>query len=71
MHSDSIEVGRFRVSPMTTPEAGGRFASSVSIRSGSGSATTDRVFRFKRTFASSAGASDYALIQGIAWARDR
>lgn len=67
MQSNSIEVGRFRVSPMTTPDLDGRFASSVSIQSGRGSATTDRVFRFKQTFASSAGAMHYALAEGTAW----
>ncbi|WP_067060759.1 hypothetical protein [Roseateles chitosanitabidus] len=71
MHGTSIEVGRFRVSPMTSTDRDGRFASSVSIQSGRGSATTDRIFRFKETFATCDGAQRYALDEGMAWALGR
>jgi hypothetical protein len=39
----------------------------VSIRSGSGSATHDRVFRFAPQFATRARAAGYAVAQGLDW----
>jgi len=46
---------------------GGRYAASVSIRSGRGSATHDRVLRLLPTFASAAEAALYATRQAFAW----
>jgi hypothetical protein len=45
----------------------GRYAASVSIRSGRGSATHDRVLRIVPTFASSADAAHHAIRHGLAW----
>lgn len=42
----------------------GRYTASVSIRSGRGAASHDRVFRFMPTFATREDALDYALAQG-------
>ncbi|MEJ7930811.1 hypothetical protein WG922_12595 [Ramlibacter sp. AN1015] len=52
---------------MTKPVDGGWHACSVSIRSGSGSATTDRVVRLTRLFRSAGQAADYALQEGLQW----
>lgn len=68
MQNNSIEVGRFTVSPMTQSDADGRFVASVSIRSGKGMATTDRVWRFIQRFSSPESALRYAADEGVAWA---
>ncbi|WP_341891157.1 hypothetical protein [Variovorax sp. YR752] len=52
---------------MTRLDDRGRHAASVSIRSGRGNATHDRVLRFARAFDSSDQAARYALAQGLAW----
>ncbi|SFR90859.1 hypothetical protein SAMN05428960_3038 [Mitsuaria sp. PDC51] len=69
MRTKSIEVGRFLVSPMTKPHADGGFAAAVSIRSGRGMASIDRVMRFVPTFETRRAALRYAETEGTAWAR--
>ena len=66
IHS-SFQVGKYLVSPLTRSTHCGRFAASVSIRSGRGSATSDRVLRFHPTFDSRDAAERYATAQGLAW----
>jgi len=68
MHNNSIEVGRFLVSPMTQPDADGSFSASVSIRSGKGMASVDRIMRFTPTFTHPDAALRYATDEGMAWA---
>nr|WP_232540046.1 hypothetical protein [Azohydromonas aeria] len=63
----SIQVGKYLVSPLTRPVGPGRFAASVSIRSGRGSGTHDRVMRFVPEFASAREALHYATTQGLEW----
>lgn len=60
-------VGRFLVSPLAKLLDNGRFGASVSIRSGSGSASTDRVMRFIGQFDSADAAQRYAHHQGLIW----
>ena len=60
-------VGRFLVSPLSKPLDNGRFGASVSIRSGRGSASTDRVMRFSDHFESADAAQRYAHAQGLIW----
>jgi hypothetical protein len=67
MHNKSIEVGRYLVSPMTKPHADGGYAASVSIRSGKGQASHDRVMRFIPRFDSRRAAIRYATHEGLAW----
>jgi hypothetical protein len=68
MHNyKGIEVGRYLVSPMTKPHADGGFAASVSIRSGRGQASHDRVMRFTPRFMCSQSALHYATREGLAW----
>ena len=64
-------VGKYLVSPLTRRLDDGRFAASVSIRSGRGSGMHDRVMRFTPLFANSAAAVRYATEQGLAWVRER
>lgn len=67
----SIPVGKYLVSPLIKDLDDGRFAASVSIRSGRGSGTHDRVMRFTPSFASHTAAVRYAIEQGLGWIRDR
>lgn len=70
MHNDNngrITVGKYLISPMTRLLENGWFACSVSIRSGRGQATTDRVLRLTRLFRDSVSASEYAVTEGLQW----
>lgn len=70
MHNNkkNIEVGRFLVSPMSQPRQDGGFDALVSIRSGRGMASVDRVMRFTPQFSSPQAAMRYARAEGLAWA---
>lgn len=65
-----ITVGKYLVSPLTQQLACSRFAAAVSIRSGKGSATHDRVLRLIPLFDSQEDAARYALHQGLSWLRE-
>lgn len=67
----SFLIGRYCVSPLIQPTAGGDFTAGVSIRSGSGRGTHDRVFRFTPLFASRESASRYAAQEGASWVLSR
>ena len=69
--SQPIEVGKYRVSPLATQTDEGNFAASVSIRSGRGSATHDRVSRFSTLFDNAPDAMDYATEHALAWIGER
>lgn len=60
----TISVGKYLVSPLSKITDAGDFAASLSIRSGQGRGTHDRVFRFVPRFATREGALHYALTQG-------
>lgn len=62
-----LTVGKYLISPLTRPLDNGWFACSVSIRSGSGSSTTDRVVRLTRLFRDQLAAAEYALAEGLQW----
>jgi hypothetical protein len=62
-----MTVGKYLISPMTRLLENGWYACSVSIRSGRGQATTDRVLRLTRLFRDSASASNYAVGEGLQW----
>jgi len=53
---------------MTSPDREGLFVASVSIRSGKGMASVDRVMRFKASFATPGAALSYAASEGRSWA---
>lgn len=66
-----ITVGKYLVSPMTRLLDDGGYLASVSIRSGRGSSTHDRVFRFDARFANRGDAVAHATEQGMTWLRQR
>ena len=68
-HKNNIELGRFLISPMSRARGDGGFDALVSIRSGSGMASVDRVMRFTPTFSTTQAALRYAREEGLAWAR--
>ncbi len=72
MHSDfaPITMGKYLVSPLARQTAEGCYAPSVSIRSGRGSGTHDRVLRFPRHFATAPEALSYAAARGAGWVAD-
>ncbi len=67
----NIAVGKYLVSPLAKPQGEGLYAASVSIRSGHGSATHDRVLRFSGLFDSAAAAVHYATEHALGWIRER
>ena len=67
----TFSVGKYLVSPLTRRTDHGEFAASVSIRSGRGSGTHDRVFRFVPHFPTRAGARRYAVAEGLRWLSGR
>lgn len=62
-------MGKYLVSPLTSMQEPGCFTASVSIRSGQGHGTHDRIFRFTPAFPSREGARRYAAQQGASWVR--
>jgi hypothetical protein len=66
-NESSRTVGRYLVSPLIKTMDNGWFASSVSIRSGSGRATTDRVLRLTRLFRCATEAAHYAHSEALRW----
>ena len=69
--STQIAVGKYLVSPAARQHSEGRFAASVSIRSGRGSATHDRVMRFSGLFETAAAAIHYATEHALGWIQER
>lgn len=67
---NNIAVGKYLVSPLAKPQGSGGYTASVSIRSGRGSATHDRVLRFSGLFDSAAAAVHYATEHALGWIRD-
>lgn len=63
----SLSLGKYRIAACPRALPGGRFASQVSIASGSGSACTDRVMRFVDDFPTFDAAARYAVAQGVDW----
>jgi len=67
----SIAVGKYLVSPLAKKQGEGHYAASVSIRSGHGSGTHDRVLRFSGFFDSAAAAVQYATEHALRWIQER
>lgn len=63
----NITVGKFLISPLVKVLENGWYAASVSIRSGSGSGTHDRVLRLTRLFRDKLTAVQYATAEGLQW----
>ena len=64
---DNSTVGKYLISPLTKLLENGWYACSVSIRSGSGSGTHDRVLRLTRLFQTKLSAVRYATAEGLQW----
>jgi len=62
-----IAMGKYRIEPCSRALPNGTFGAQVSVASGRGSASTDRVMRFVPEFATPAAASQYALEEGVLW----
>ena len=60
-------IGKYLISPLTKALENGWYACSVSIRSGSGRGTTDRVLRLTRLFRDRVAAAEYAMGEGLRW----
>jgi hypothetical protein len=71
IHDNNIAMGKYLVSPLAKPQGAGTFAASVSIRSGRGSGTHDRVLRFTALFDSAGAALQYATEHAIGWIQER
>ncbi|MEX1167384.1 MAG: hypothetical protein WEK74_11045 [Hydrogenophaga sp.] len=64
-----LNVGQYRIAACPRALPCGRFAAQVSIASGKGSASTDRVMRFVDDFPTFDAAANYAVAQGIVWVK--
>lgn len=64
-----VTIGKYRIAACPRLLVGGRYAAQVSIASGRGSATTDRVMQYIPDFPSFDAAARYAMTQGIDWVR--
>ncbi|MFM8609434.1 MAG: hypothetical protein ACKOCJ_03080 [Burkholderiaceae bacterium] len=60
-------IGNHLISPLSRQDETGHHRASVSIRSGRGSTSHDRVMRFAPCFDSRDGALRYAAEQGLLW----
>lgn len=65
-----LSLGQYRIAACPRALPCGRFAAQVSIASGKGSASTDRVMRFVDDFPTFDAAAHYAVAQGIDWVKD-
>ncbi|HOF51148.1 MAG TPA: hypothetical protein PKX82_02505 [Rhodoferax sp.] len=62
-------MGKYRIAACPEKLPCGQYAAQVSIASGRGSASTDRVMRFHDEFATHDAASRFSIAQGIDWVR--
>ena len=60
-------VGKFRITPLSRSQPAGHHTASLSVRSGEGSQTHDRVYTFTPQFQSQESALMYAAVQGRYW----
>lgn len=66
-HHSPRRIGKHLISPLSRVDDAGLHCASVSIRSGQGSASHDRVLRFVPRFESRDSALRYATEQGLLW----
>ena len=65
IHDTNISLGKYLVSPLIRMTEAGAYLASVSVRSGRGSGTHDRIFRFVDIFPPRESARRYAVEQGL------
>ncbi|MDH5204471.1 MAG: hypothetical protein OEY75_10520 [Hylemonella sp.] len=69
--ANAFTAGKYLVSPLSRLSESGQYLASVSIRSGSGRGTHDRVYRFEPEFSTREGALQYAVAEGHNWLLQR
>ncbi|MBI2731797.1 MAG: hypothetical protein HYX44_00290 [Aquabacterium sp.] len=69
MPNNALSVGKYLLSPLVKLTESGQYAASVSVRSGRGCGTHDRIYRFTPFFATREEATLYALAQGQRYVR--
>ncbi len=62
-----FSLGRFLISPLAKSNSLGEFEAAVSIRSGHGASSHDRVVRFTPVFQCRESALRYAAVHGCEW----
>ena len=67
--NSSVTVGKYRIAACPRALTTGRFAAQVSVASGRGSSSTDRVMCFTSDFATRDAAASFAMAQGLDWVR--
>lgn len=70
-YTNNVSLGKYLISPLIRVAEDGGYAASVSIRSGRGSGTHDRVLRLVGRFPSPESARRHALAQGFDFVRPR
>jgi len=63
-------IGKYRIAVLPAQREANHYCGQVSISSGQGRSSTDRIIRFSPVFATSDAAGEYALAQGIGWAHE-
>lgn len=71
LSSANLTVGKYLISPLIRRGPCGGYSASVSIKSGRGSGTHDRVLRLVGRFLSAETAQRHALAEGIDYIRPR
>lgn len=69
--SNNVPLGKYLISPLIRMAEDGGYAASVSIRSGRGSGTHDRILRLIGKFSSPENARRHALAEGFDFVRSR
>jgi hypothetical protein len=70
-HTQPFQAGKYLVTPLSRTTANSRHTASVSIRSGQGRGTHDRIYTFIPEFPTRDSALVYAADQGRHWLLDR
>jgi hypothetical protein len=71
LNEHNLTIGKYLISPLPKRLDNGDWAVSVSIRSGQGRGTTDRIFRLTPLFASPLAAAEYAIAEARQWIAQR
>jgi hypothetical protein len=67
LQNHAITFGKYRIAACPRALPSGRFAAQVSVASGRGSASTDRVICFTNDFATHEAAANFSMAQGLDW----
>lgn len=63
-------AGKYLITPLSRAAANGGYSATVSIRSGQGSGTSDRIYTFEAEFTTREDALLHAAAQGRHWLSD-